>query len=152
MPGLFGDLDLASVSEDILNTPDGTYPAIVEKITASQSSVKVDERGRPQAGITLTFKINDPENEQHGQKVTHYQTVPQVPDGEEMTAAEKKNAAYLKRLLRNLGVPEERMNDVGSDELNGTDVYITTKRNGDFINVVSVKLQSEVDESDVAFH
>jgi len=152
MPGLFGDLDLASVSEDILNTPDGTYAALVEKISASQSSSKIDDRGKPQVGITVTFKIDDEDNEQHGQKVTHYQTVPQVPDGEEMTAAEKKNAAYLKRLLRNLGVPEERMNDIEPTDLNGTEVYITTKRNGDFINVVSVKLRSEVDESDVAFH
>lgn len=152
MSGLFGDLDLNTVSEDILNTPDGTYSAIVEKITASRSTSKVDERGKPQAGITVTFMINDEDNEQHGQKVTHYQTVPQVPNGGEMTAAEKKNAAYLKRLLRNLGVPEERMNEVGSEELNGTEVYITTKKNGDFINVVNVKLQSEADESDVAFH
>lgn len=152
MPGLFGDLDLASVSEDILTIPDGTYSAVVVKISPSQSQSKMDERGKPQSGITVTFQIIDTDSEYNEQKVTHYQTIPQVPDSEEMTAAEKKNAAYLKRLLRNLGVPEERMNTVEPSELVGTDVYITTKKNGDFINVVGVKLQSEADESDVAFH
>lgn len=148
--GLFGELDVASVSEDILNTPDGTYPAVLTKVTASKSQSKKDERGQAQLGVTFTYTITDPDSPQNKMKVTQYQTVPQ-PNGEEMTADEMRNAAYLKRLMTNLGVPEDRVNDVEPSDLIGAEVYITTKKNGDYINVVSVKLQSEVDATDVNF-
>lgn len=149
--GLFGELDVASVSEDILNLPDGTHSATVIKVTPSKSQTKADDRGNPMCGITVTYQLDDSESDHVGQKVTQYQTVPQPPAGEEMTADEKKNAAYLKRLLTNLGVPEERMNNVEPEDIVGAEVYITVRKNGEYTNVTSVKLRSEVDSSDVDF-
>jgi hypothetical protein len=149
--GLFGDLDVASASEDVFGVPDATYSAIVKGVKMSKSDNKTDERGNALVGMTVTYKLDDPESQYVGREVGQYQTVPQPPSGEPMTARETQNAGYLKRLLKNLGVPEERMNDVNSEDLVGQEVYITTKKNGDYTNVTRVVLRSEVDGTDVSF-
>jgi hypothetical protein len=135
--GLFGDLDVASASEDVFGVPDATYSAIVKGVKMSKSDNKTDERGNALVGMTVTYKLDDPESQYVGREVGQYQTVPQPPSGE--------------RLLKNLGVPEERMNDVNSEDLVGQEVYITTKKNGDYTNVTRVVLRSEVDGTDVSF-
>lgn len=147
--GLFGDLDVASASEDVFGVPDATYSAVVTKVSMSKSDKKNDEHGKPLVGMTLTYKLDDPESQYAGRTVTQYQTVPQ-PEGEP-TADELKNMGYLKRLLKNVGVPEERMNTVAAEDIQGSEVYITTKKNGDYTNVTRVQQRSEVDGTDVSF-
>ena len=48
--------------------------------------------------------------------------------------------SFLKMRLKSLGVPETRMNTLQPEDLVGTDVVITVKKNGESTNITKVEI------------
>lgn len=146
---LFGDLDVASASDDLFGVPDDTYQAIITKVEVKPSASKKDEHGEPKVGMYVTYQVVS-EDEYNGRTVQAYQTIPR-PQGD-ATAEETKGLGYLKLFLKNHGIPESRMNSVGKEDLEGLEVYITTKKNAEgYTGITRTATKESVESGDVSF-
>lgn len=135
--GLFGDLDVASAADNPWVVKDGTYGAIVEKVTVEENKDKT------KTNLVLIYKITD-DGEMLGRTVREYKEIPKPADPNNLTEEESKQASYLKMRLSSLGVPESEMNNIQVDDLIGTDVVITVVNKNDFTNVKRLALAHEV--------
>ena len=130
--GLFDELDVAGAADNPFSIPDDTYPCVV-------SDVITKKNAKGNMGMTVIYKVT--EGEYAGREISEYQRVPHPEDNEKLDAAKAANArSFIKRTLSRLGIPEDRMNTVGKDDLVGIDCYVSTQMNGDFINVRDVHL------------
>jgi hypothetical protein len=126
--GLFGDLDVASAEDDPFSVPANTYEATVYEV-----EVKPTQDGS-KTGLNIVYKIASGEHE--GKSVREWK---QIPKGA-ITPEDKRAASFLKMRLASLGVPESRMNDIDVNDLQGLDVIINVKVNGEYTNVTRVEL------------
>lgn len=129
--GLFDELDVANAADNPFEIPNNTYEAVVSKV-----DVKKNSKGN--MGMTLTYTIQGG-TEFDGIQVTDYFRIPHADDADQLDeAGRKRSLSYLKRRLASLDVPESQMNSVSADDLIGLTCYITTKMNGDYINVTNL--------------
>lgn len=134
---LFGELDLENAADDPFAIPPGTYHATLTKV--SQENPK-DPAKRPGFVFeyTITNEDEDPEVEAaSGLNISEWKTIP-VPGDDSPEA--KRNRAFIKQRLLSLGVAPDDLDTVGADDLVGTDVVLTVKKNGEYTNVTQVKL------------
>lgn len=132
MAGLFDELDVAGAEDNPWSIPDSTYPGVVNDL-----DVKKNAKGN----MGMTFKYKVTEGEYAGREITEYKRLPHSSDAEQLDAAAKSRAAsYIKQRLASLGIPEERMNGVTKDDLIGIECYVSTKMNGEYINVRDITL------------
>lgn len=130
---LFGDLDIASASDDPFGIPAGTYPCIISDAKAGRN--KDDNK----TGLTIFYKIT--EGEPAGNTAQEWKTIQSDGDTDPKSDANKKNASYIKMRLRELGIPEDRMNTVEPNDLKGIEGYVTMgEPNNGFPRVVSFSL------------
>lgn len=128
---IFGDLDIANAEDDPFSIPPGTYEA-----TVSDVEVK-DNKDKTLKGLWITYTvIGETEN---GKKVSEWKTIPAPADPKNPSAEDKRSMSFLKMRLSSLGIPESRMNSVQPEDLIGTDVAITVKKNGEYTNVTKVE-------------
>ncbi len=127
MSGLFDGfgVDIAGADDDPFGLPDGDHKVVI-------SDVVVKESSKGTTGLQITF--SDPAT---GKSVSMWNTIPVKDDPNA-----ERNASYLKMTLRNLGVPEDRMNSVRKEDLVGQDALIRVrpqKNNPDYkqISVLS---------------
>lgn len=128
--GIFADLGLEDVADDPNSFPASTYRGFV--YDAKVVNYKDAAKGR---ALVLTYKINDDESEHNGKTVDEWKQCNSFDD--------PTKKAWLKRRLMSLGVPEDRLSQVNPADLVGTEVFFTTKKNGDYTNVSFVKLADE---------
>lgn len=126
--GFLADLGLDEVESDPNHLPDATYLGYLTKVKVQPYKDKAKGKA-----IILTYKVSDGEHKD--------KTVDEWKSANSFDEPRKK--AWLKQRLLSLGVPESRMNAVNPDDLVGTAVLFTVKKNGDYINVTSVKLRDE---------
>lgn len=133
---IFGDLDIASAEDNPFEIAPGTYQA-----TISDVSVRPTKAG-DKTGLIIEYTITD-ENET-GKKVSEWKEIPAKGSKNEATAA-----SFLKLRLSSLGIPENRMNSLQTDDLMNLDVVVSVKKNGEYTNVVKVALDDgpNVDDS-----
>jgi hypothetical protein len=146
--GLFAELDLEDAADDPFATPLGTFGCVVKecKLSTSDSKfVKVngeDDTTKPLRGLSLIYQINDG-GDNDGDTISEYKSIPYGSESVE----DKRALSFLKQRLLSLGVPQERINSVQPEELEGTDCFVTTKKRGEYTNVTEVKVNS----GDVSF-
>lgn len=133
---LFGELDIASASDDPYGVPDDTYKCVV-------SDLKIAKNSKGNRGMTLTFKVA--EGDYRGQEITDYKRLPSSEDAEPLVGKKREDAlSYIKLRLRDLGIPDSQMNSLKREDLVGTECYVSTIKktsNGStFVNVRNVQL------------
>lgn len=133
---LFGDLDIASASDNPYGVPDDTYKCVV-------ADLKIALNSKGNRGMTLTFKVT--EGDYKGQEITDYKRLPSSVDKEPLTGKKREDAlSYIKLRLRDLGIPDSQMNSLKREDLVGTECYVSTitkSSNGStFVNVRNVSL------------
>lgn len=138
--GLFGDLDVAAAEDNPWDLPANTYEAAVFEVAVKENKDKTKK------GLSITYKVT--EGEHTGKKVSEWKTIPEPANPKAPSAEDKQAASFLKMRLASLGVPESRMNSVDVNDLQGLDVFITVKKNGEYTNVTNVKLGMDDDAVD----
>lgn len=125
--GLFGDRDVEAIDENIFAPPVGTWNGVVGKMEIYQFDAK-DESGKVTA---VKLPIHQ---EGTAKKLESTFAIDGLPE-EKI----EQNLGRLKLVLLALEVPVSKMN-APLDELNsaleGVQVTLTTKRNGNFVNIV----------------
>lgn len=136
---LFGELDVASASDNPFEVPPNTYNGYLTDVKVGPT------KNGDKVGMTLIYTVDG--GEYDGRSVSEWKEIPQPSNPKSLTAEEKRAASYLKRRLLDLGIPESRMNSVSPDDLIGTALVFTVKegKNG-YMNVTTVKLR-EGDEA-----
>lgn len=121
--GLFGDLDIANVSDNPFEVAPGTYRA-----TCTDAHVKKSEE-TDALSLVIKWTIDDPENEFHGIPVSEYFAIPpRGVDYEDLTPKQKMSLKFFKRRLREgFDLSESEMQSVKPSELVGREAYITVK-------------------------
>lgn len=128
--GLFGDLDVSSAEDDPWSVPSNTYEATVYEVEVK------DTQAGDKTGLNIVYKISS--GDHAGKTVREWKLIPKGS----VTPEDKKAASFLKMRLSSLGVPESRMNSIDVNDLQGLDVIINVKVNGDYTNVTKVELAS----------
>ena len=131
--GLFDELDVAGAADNPFAIPDDAYECVVSDVVAKKNA-------KGNMGMTVQYTITD--GEYKGRKITEYRRMPHKDDTDVLDDAKAAEArSYIKRTLSKLGIPEDRMNSAGKDDLVGIQCYVSTQQNGDFTNVRDVNLQ-----------
>lgn len=133
--GIFGDLDLASASDDPFSVDDGTYEAVVTKAEVRKNKNETDNF------LVLEYTIEDDGN-MSGRKVSEWKKIPKQ-DAEDFDRA----ASFLKQRLLSIGIPNERINTFEPDDALGASVVITVKTKDGYANVNKVALSDGSDGS-----
>lgn len=132
--GIFGDLDIASASDNPWLVPANTYEA-----TVYTAEVKRDKNEI--LGMEIIYKISNGEHE--GKTVREWKIIPEPQDPKNMTPDEKKATSYLKMRLRSFGIPESRMNSMNINDILGLEVIVKVTVNGEYTNVSRVDLAGD---------
>lgn len=121
---LLADLGLDEVEE---NMPDATYPAFLTAV----KSVNVTKGKAPGPKVVFEYKIA-PGAPWAGEVISEFQSADK---------ANQQGLRYLKRRLASLGVPESQIASTNLNDLVGTAVWVTTKKNGEYLNVNKVEVR-----------
>jgi hypothetical protein len=132
--GIFGDLDVASASDNPWAVPANTYEATVYTAEVKRDKNEV-------LGLELIYKISSGDHE--GKTVREWKVIPEPNDPKHLTPEENKAASYLKMRLRSFGIPESRMNSLNINDVLGLDVVIKVVVNGEYTNVQRVDLAGD---------
>lgn len=90
--------------------------------------------------LVITYKMAG-DDQDSGKTVDEWRGIPVVSaDGQFASDKDRNNASWLKRRLIDLGVPEDKINDIQPNDLVGTEVYVTFKNNGAYQNVSKVEV------------
>lgn len=129
---LFGDLDVQSAADNPFEVEPGTYLC-----TVTNAEAKPTQAG-DKVGLNIEYTISDEDDNDamHGRKVTEWKWIPSSM----ATTKEQQAASFLKQRMLNLGIPEERINDLSTDDLIGTECIVSVKKNGEYTNVTKVAL------------
>lgn len=146
---LFGELDIASASDNPFFKPDGTYRCVI-----GLAEVRRSKKGNVGFWLEYVIKAGEPKE---GKKITEWKTVPMpwelkgyqtqeamnnnaAPDDTIKEAAEK-NLSFLKVRLKEFGFEGEELNSVTqADIMKVGDVDVTIKNINDQERVMGVKL------------
>lgn len=124
--GIFGDRDVEAIDENIFAPPTGTWNGTVGKLEVTQFETK--------EGVTLTAVKIPIHQEGTAKKLDNSFVIDGLPSDKL-----DNNFARLKLFLLALEVPTSKMNsdvEVLNQMLEGVKVVLTTKRNGQFVNIV----------------
>lgn len=123
-PNLLADLGLDG---EELEMPDATYPAFLTAVKA----VEVKAGRNPGPKVVFEYKVA-PGASWAGETVSEFFT---------RDKDDKQGLRWLKRRVLNLGVPESQFATTNLNELKGTAVWLTTKKNGEYLNVQKVEVR-----------
>lgn len=133
---LFGDLDIESAEDDPFAIPDNTYDCFLTDVTVKPT------KDESKVGMTLEFTISEGD---HAEK--KIQEWKRIPASSELTSEDTKIKAdaeramsFLKARMLDLGIPAERINSVGRDDLVGIHCLVAVKNNNGYTNVRKVTL------------
>jgi hypothetical protein len=137
--GLFGDLDIASANDNPFYKPNDTYLC-----TVTGAGVKTSNKNGSK-GWTLDYSIH--EGQYQGRRIQEWKNIPHLwnvkgykskedmdakltPDPKIAEAAER-DISFLKKRLKDFGIPEEEMNSVTPDRILNLGFLNVTMKNDD---------------------
>lgn len=119
MTSVFGDLDTTQIGDDPYYTKPDTYWAL-----CTDFKNHTNKDGQVQAVITWT--IDEPDNEYHGNNQQEYYPLFPGRKWEELSADEKKRMKYFKKRLREaFDLSETEIQNLKYSDVIGTGAYIT---------------------------
>jgi hypothetical protein len=133
--GLFAGLDMNTVPSDPFNVPPDAY-----ECTVSDVRIETTKGTTPNTGMVFEYTVRT--GDHAGKKIKDWKTFPQIAPGTKPTPEELGQLSWIKSRMLSLGVPEEKINSVTPDFFKGIDVIVTTVKNGDYVNVKTVKLDT----------
>ena len=137
MPGLFGDLDAAEVSDNPFYVAPGIYKCVLTEI-----SLPAKKDGGH--GLAVKWTVEDEEADEYNDSTLNqwanvYLTEDEVAEAD--AKAVKRDRANVKRMLTDIGMSNDEMNNIIDDdnELNqsvvdeyiGIEAYLTVKETAD---------------------
>lgn len=139
---IFGDLDIEGASDDPFGVPVGVHPVQVTDVKVIRP--KADDKDM----LLLEYKVTD--GDATGNTVQERKTI--KTDGEDANSpSARRNASFLKIRLKELGVPEARLNSVKPDDLIGVEGFLTIgEPNNGYTNVKSFSLHNPENVQDAA--
>jgi hypothetical protein len=118
---IFGNLDVTEFDDNPFYTKPDTYWAF-----CTECVQKENEDGQVQ--LVLTWTIDEPDNEYHGNNVQEYYGLWPEKEWKDYSPDEKKATKFLKRRLRRaFDLSESEMQTVEYSELVGKGAFITLK-------------------------
>lgn len=152
---LFGELDIASASDNPFFKPDGTYKCVI-----GLAEVRTSKKGNVGFWLEYVIKAGEPKE---GKKITEWKTVPmpwnlmgyETKEAMEANAAPsesvketaQKDLSFLKMRLKEFGFSAEEMNTVTqADIMKLGDILVTIKNINDQERVMGVKPADGYDE------
>lgn len=163
MSGLFGDLDIASAKENPFFKPDGAYHC-----SLTSAEIKIAKSGSKGFALEYTIQSGDKKNK----KIQEWKSIPMPwnlkgyeseaamnvggPSDDEINGDGKikeraeREMSFLKRRLKDFGIPVEEMNSVDREYLLNKvpDLEITIKNSGDNERITGIKLWESDSSSD----
>jgi hypothetical protein len=153
---LFGELDIASASDNPFFKPDGDYVCMI-----GLAEVRKSKSGNVGFWLEYVIKAGQPKE---GKKITEWKTIPMPwevkgyktqeamnnnADPEDAVKEDAaKNLSFLKRRLKEFGFEGEDMNKVTQDDIMKLgDVIVNIKNINDQERVMSVKLADDLGSS-----
>lgn len=131
--GFFADLGLDEAPDNPNYVPDGKYHAYLFGLKPFK---KVDENGATKRKLIFTYKIDDPNADRYnGKKVDVWRDANKDDDPD--------TKAWLKRDLKQLGVPESKMNTLKFSDIQGERVMIKIKNSNGYTNVNAIERDGE---------
>lgn len=127
MTGFLSDLGLDKIDDDPNEVPAGKYTGFL--FDARVVELKDAAKGKR---LVLTYKVAD-EGAHKGKTVDEWKSVNPFDDA--------RTKGFLKQRMKSLGVPEERLGSITPDDLIGTPVNFTVKKNGEYTNVTFVEVR-----------
>lgn len=115
---IFGDLDVDLIGDDPFSTAAGTYRAdLVDAVVKEKDG---------NTSFTLKWKINEPDNEFHGNTIMEFYPLFPGVKWEDYDGDMKKRTKFLKKRLREgFDLSEEEIKSVSPSHLVGKTAYIT---------------------------
>lgn len=133
--------DSATVPSDPNIISDGAHHAYV----FDAKVIDLTARGKGKS-LVISYKMAE-DDKDRGRIKDEWRSLPVVnPDGQFASDKDRNSATWLKRRLLDLGVPESKLNELDPSDLVGTEVIVTFKTNGQWQNVVNVKLATDGNE------
>jgi hypothetical protein len=130
--GFFSDLGLDEAPDNPNYVPDGKYHAFLHSVKPFKKTTDGVEKKK----LIFSYKIDDPNaNEYNGKKVDVWRDANSDDD--------PSTKAWLKRDLKELGVPEGRMAGLRFADIIGERVTIKVKNNGQYTNINEIKRETE---------
>lgn len=128
--GLFGDLDINSVSDDPFDLPVDKYEAVVSKVEIkSNHTSKNNPESVPTTYLVISYTITDGAAESAiGQTVQDWFRIPKDMNDSRGKQSATQALSWIKRRLLMLGVPESRVDSVSPDDLVGIEVYLDVNK------------------------
>lgn len=119
---LFGDMDIANISDDPFEVAPNTYWCI-----CTESFIKESEKdGETVTNLVIKWQIDEPDNEYHGNTLTEWYKLFPGRKFEDLDPNEKKAMKFLKRRLRRgFDLSEEEMNKLRPSQLIGEGAFVT---------------------------
>lgn len=122
---LFGDMDVANISDDPFEVAPNTYWCI-----CTDAFVKVkdepDDNGDDVVNLVIKWQIDEADNEYHGNTMTEWYRLFPGKKLDDLDPAQKKAMKFLKRRLRRgFDLNEEEMNKLKPSELIGCGAFVT---------------------------
>ncbi len=143
--GLFENMDIASADDDPFGIADGWHPMRVTEMKTQEWKNKKQDN-RDETALVIEYEVTDPESDYYERTISDFLAFPFASDSKLWDKDDKQRAARIKQRLAQLEIPEERMNDVEADDIVGTDVNVRVKNNGQYKNVVEVKVDNASDD------
>lgn len=120
---LFGDMDVANISDDPFEVAPNTYWCIC---TESFVKVKEGDDGEDITNLVVKWQIDDPESEYHHNTLTEWYRLFPGKKLEDLDPEEKKKMKFLKRRLRRgFDLSEEEMQKLRPSQLIGEGAFVT---------------------------
>jgi hypothetical protein len=157
---LFGELDIASASDNPFFKPDGTYRCMI-----GLADVRKSKKGNIGFWLEYVIKAGEPKE---GRKITEWKAVPMpwelkgYASRDDMAAETNysaqieedanKNLSFLKIRLKEFGFDGEDLNSVTKEDIMKVgDLLVTIKNKDDQERITGVKLADEADASNDPF-
>lgn len=119
---LFGDMDIANISDDPFEVAPNTYWCICTESYVKEST----KDGDTVVNLIIKWQIDEPDNEYHGNTLTEFYKLFPGQRYEDLDANEKKAMKFLKRRLRRgFDLSEEEMNKLRPSSLIGEGAFVT---------------------------
>ncbi len=129
---LFEGLDVASASDEPWGVSVGWHKFVITKC-----EVKPTQKG-DKKGVNWAFQVI--EGTDKGSTHTDWQWVPAASDTSDEAERAKK---FLKQRMVLLGIPQDRINQVGPEDMVGIEGYMEIKKDkNDNLRIVNIKLDA----------
>jgi len=131
---IFSDVNFDEGSDNPFGLESGDYDVVV-----SEAKIERSEKGN--LGLWVTFSA------ENGKSIRKWTTMPESDQEEE---TRKRNTSFLRLLLKQLGVPQDRWNQLDPEDLVGIEarIIVVPQKDSDYFQVKKITPRITGDHSD----